>query len=1435
MKKTHKTLPLIGHLIARTAFGHRDDECPKRSVCKRIASPAARNDRPLRSRAFSAAVCIGTLALIAAALFSCNDHLLPEPAMSTAANSPQRTQIQAPVNVKATHGKSRTVTLAWDAAASAVQYRVYSAAEPYYTFNQVGETKGTETTIDISEKAGTTAYYKIKAVDYEDNESEFSGTACGSAMAQPIIAVYESASDGSGTSASITWWMQNCTESTYQNDIIYDVVLSNEDGTFTKSKTITDGSKTFKFEGLEPKTHYYYEVSAYLKTDVKQTETSGRIDRETAMRLIPEPPQNLAVSQGDSEKEITVSWTLPPLCDVKIGADTFEAHPLYFTVERKAADESIWTKRVTYAGTCNKDPDAEKGEYRFECTEENTGGTDSPFSAEKAPDTAQTETSDTYPGYIPGWKITYTDSDTALERGKIYTYRVQSYTDDTQTTASFDSSAAEANGHLIAAAAVAPAPTYKDKGNSDEATEFEKITVSFADINFDARGQKYTYLLYEEYTPIEETGNTAPEANELVKSNNYSAVTSFLRTFDFSDTAADKTVKEGYYRYILYILPENETNLDTCITSAQAAAAVTVVKDKSKMFKFTKFDIEDGYSNKFVISWNYEKTAVYTLLWKDSENGELQDLPLLTENLAISDDGKTARYEHEATSGDARYYSIQADTGVKTTATYPLDKTEQEKVETLGTPKPTMSGIEYDQIIVTWDAVQAAKTDASSFTVTAQYKEDEEAKTPMPPIVIPQGAVEKDEETGGYKCTIKEPAGFDDPAVSGKPIELTVTARSAKHAEEKTSGTNTEPVCTLGPALVNAAFETDTYSDQAIKLQWNAVNGAEGYLVYRLQYENSTEDDNENAKAITYFVPASGETQNVEILYDTQSAPNGHKTRETIEKANSKYTFRDIYQEAEDTTSAYQNSQARLAWGLPHRYIVLPVKDKGDFAFDETYRLKLDGESKVNYTPSDDGGELESVIAATSGYGLNVVAEKAKNNMTQTVTWDKPYSKNDYYPSLWKRDKNGDFVWVKNGEKGGTQIKYDPDDRHEAYEYIVKYNAGSKISPPDSLIAQFANTPDSESPTEQQNKGYLLAINETYFNLLNFTAEKADGYGERVSWSSVDIWGNDRALCPTGVKLYIRNNNLDAEWHEAAIISGMESCGTKIPAGSDVVTENGKDLTGRIDGNGVILEPESIAKGTSGTTNGYLKVLRDYKHYYGISFTRGDIETVFTPGFVFGDDTEEKHDFTGTPAIYAYREITAEEMVRAATLAMAYGAKKSFDYRSGSIQGAAALKKEKYTETSPGTGSAFYNSSGGGLGLIGSNVYHTLEYENFRPVLETKSGEKVTFLCINGKVKGETWSKTASCPSEEYNQDSYSPIEISCPDVQGLYSTKLTFNRLNKDKEARYTDSDGYKGIKISYPSGNSEKTFGNITPLPFGEHDNTVKIDFQVDSEEWQ
>lgn len=124
--------------------------------------------------------------------------------------------------------------LSWEPVADATGYRVYRATSSKGSYKRIATVEGTELQVNVS--AGTTRYYKIRAV-YEDSEttvtSQYSSYAkVRGVCAQPVAVVY--AKDSSGK-PYIDWNKVSGAKKYY----VYQV---NEDGTMTR---LTSTTKTY--------------------------------------------------------------------------------------------------------------------------------------------------------------------------------------------------------------------------------------------------------------------------------------------------------------------------------------------------------------------------------------------------------------------------------------------------------------------------------------------------------------------------------------------------------------------------------------------------------------------------------------------------------------------------------------------------------------------------------------------------------------------------------------------------------------------------------------------------------------------------------------------------------------------------------------------------------------------------------------------------------------------------------------------------------------------------------------------------------------------------------------------------------------------------------------------------------------------------------------
>lgn len=402
------------------------------------------------------------------------------------------------------------------------------------------------------------------------------------------------------------------------------------------------------------------------------------------------------------------------------------------------------------------------------------------------------------------------------------------------------------------------------------------------------------------------------------------------------------------------------------------------------------------------------------------------------------------------------------------------------------------------------------------------------------------------------------------------------------------------------------------------------------------------------------------------------------------------YSLCDKYAAVSDSTNPYQKNQARIAWGLPFGYAVIPVAAESDFSFTDGF--VLDASSKVDYcTKTDEAGEVTStaladVKGACFGYALNLKAQKAEQGDSQRVDWELPYLSasgiEQKVPNLYRREvlENASFGSWERIAAVTVPLKADsvyatyrvPEaDREKAFEYAVNYNPGTAEFKKE--FVDYCENKKEENggrytypdgvECESEFKGYLLYDdNYSVAYAAETDSSKPEYYAERVT---IGNWNkNARALGPDTYTVSILNNNLGSEWIPVLTFNAADFSAT--PAADDI----GFSLTeGNLEAR---LYPKAIAEGTAQTTEGALKVLRDARHYYRITLTRGEHSAVVDNG------------------VYAYRQITAEEFAVVSALSIAdslYNDKYSTVSEYGRF-----WTNRTFTFTSPGP--YFYNITG---------------------------------------------------------------------------------------------------------------------------------------------
>ncbi len=1183
---------------------------------------------------------------------SCEQELLDSPSFNTR-GSYSTGQIAPPANVSATQGGYRSVTLSWEPSKAARQYFIYSSSSSTGTFTKFAETSDASAFFTYKEDSGVLKYYRVTAVDYYGTESAFSALCYGSTLSAPVIT--KIAKDSGGTAVTVYWYGgANCFESTYLNSLCYEILLFDVDGTTVLKEVVADGTESScTFTNLVANKQYYFQVKAYIKSnqDESHTEMSDKVNESTAHRLIPDAPAELTVSKGVSQDGILLSWKLPSSVDVKSGAD-YVPHPVYFKVLRKELSEpdEAYKPISTYIGVVkgkasNSEKKLEASEYRINCAEGSACTVDTEgkevatdIITVTKPGDAEDQANQYYPEYISGSVITF--SDKTVKIGKQYSYAVQSYTDDngTKLMTSSDSIAVD-SGWLITN------PSLKMMSEfhyDDTKNEISKVTVSFtADFEDFGLTDAYKYVLYESFYKMdcktnEQTGSKS-ELKEICAFDSINDILGYTKTY--------ATEKDYYYYYMYELKICSSADKSLVYNSVKAPGSVLVVKDASKQPVIENFKAEGGYTEYFKLSWSYNEMYAYTLTWKNTDKNELVtdgtfDLLVDDENMTITEANgeKTAVYIHPAKNGDRREYTLTAYNGMTDTKTV-------NEVSTLRIPNLSFSSVLYDKIEVSWD-----KDDVSNgkYTVTAHYEDDPETD------FISEGGGETSvatitESDSRFTCTIDKPYGYDDPEKSGKPITLSVSTASftsdnepsdEKEKKDKTAVANIT-VCTLGPALTGTVIEES--DKDSILVQWNEVQGASGYKIYRTKYASNGTGGWTPEKVDVYYKDAGSSG---EFRISEGEGTIGKKT--TCTSTAGVYTLRDAYADSYDDKNPYSVNQSQIAWGLPYSYTVIPVLSEDDFSGDinlETNKFELSDTCKVAYNGI--GAFADKVKGSAFGYGLNLNASKASDTNSVSITWTLPYGYADKVPYLYRRSYDStNTAWSKvdvtlykvtaDGSESGScravLTVADDSDRCEPFDYLVSYDPQTVSSVHNSFIEEIERNENLDKNGERACKGYA-------FTLPGITAKTGTGYSEEVYWEAYDY--SKRAQGPESYEIFMRNDNKKDDWVKICTLkAGNNSQNATLNA--ETVDKGKYDIDLDFTGLSFTVQPSGIASGNASNTDGLLKVLRDAKHYYKIEAARK------------AGGTDIRASYGNDKSVYAYREITDEELVKSSLLVMAY-------------------------------------------------------------------------------------------------------------------------------------------------------------------------------------
>ena len=1222
-------------------------------------------------------------------------------------------------------------------------YRIYCSDSPNGVFAQVGESYGAS--YDDAVASGRTYYYKVSAVNGRGAESSLSEIVKGTSLATPIINKIEEEDN----SATVEWYTENA--SSYEDISRFEVHCT--DGTQDHTMVLSGNEESYTFYNLSANTNYQFYVELYTIKDPNAVEKSATVTASTYAQYTPVAPE-FSAGQGDSTTGVKLNITLPSKVQVSLTSanddnkqniENIIDSPLYFEIYRKRASESSYPstpliKKLYFDGT--------------------TSGTHD------------------YESYTAGDIVTYTD--TSVTRGIKYEYQIKSYIDieysglaDKGYNKVLGSKTGKMSVGWSAAVPSFEIVNYKrvksDNDTPDDASDdfISNISVQYS-ASWDDMGKApvYRYAVREKFT--KENAHSVTSTNWISDANgnqlfsSLDTINNITKTFDLTQDADNKI---GSYEYILYIIPETDSDGNPYaepiddegkILTYVTATSSVAVSNKVNMPSTTFTSWKGGWTNKTQLVWPLEDDVQYSLKrgvdgqdktsWTTIEWDNIKD--------TITDEGL---FEDTGLEGGHIYsYELYANgshnTGIAVS------------VKTLGTPKPVFNTYDYDSIKVIWSdsSVQCAEYyevtlgDANTVGGGASAKF---IVTGINKVEIEGSSFDTNTtasiEGGEIALTITNPQNYDDATISGLASKLTIKAYSdIDSTDSDRMAAGNASVSTMGPAAIKTIASV-AKSDTTITVAWNKVDGAKAYLVRRDRMDNS------NTVAVlsdSYIVPENGG----DLVQDYASATvNGE----------GKLVLTDI-SKANDGTMAWDSNQERLAWGYPYRYTVFPLL-KDDESVDISDSATVISDDGIAYKKETD----LSAIGSTNGYGLNVLATKSQDPHKVKITWTAPYSVEGNEPQLWRSPDA--VTWTKqNAIASDNSFIVTPtgEERVKTFYYAVSYAADDKYTAPHQVYTSeiSADKDLAYSPDEAKNMGYPFALMSSAANVPSGTTA---GFSEKFSY---DLWDTSkRRIGPDANAVYtisVKNNNYGPDYNTVATINNLKLITIADISAYDI---DSPTFTGNANiSQTITLTPKNVTSNDKAYDTGLLSVLRDYKHYYKISAKRTLSETENA----FIEDDAESRTIEASccdeeSPTYAYRNITNAELARSAMLAMTYGffrvAGGNTDY---SNMGSCYVKQEG----SDTAGGIFSNSNGSLSGGISGKYYHTFKIsksagQGYSPAMLTPGGTQNNALAISTTSESITFWRQGINEGFLCFED-HPVLEVSAanPELGNIYDAKIT-------------------------------------------------------------
>jgi len=738
------------------------------------------------------------------------------------------------------------------------------------------------------------------------------------------------------------------------------------------------------------------------------------------------------------------------------------------------------------------------------------------------------------------------------------------------------------------------------------------------------------------------------------------------------------------------------------------------------------FNVQDGYADKFVVTWKTASNFKYKLYMSDtnspghviySTNADALD-SAVADVISDTNTGMITVIV-SASPGVTKYFSIVP---IWAENDSPADAIVSGPCMTLGVPVLTLApGYSYSTITSVWTSAQKADAYRINYKYSGETEWTIAAAAPVNTF---------DRDGNNFTCTFK-PRGYNEIAHSGKELHVKVDAlnevlRAATHSTHDIFNSSREEVKRLvGPAELDISASIAASADY-IDVLWNEVHGASGYYVSRRQFNMN----NTSAKgdAVMYYVDASSAAVTGKKLgAGGVDAP----VTATASLNGSRFTLRDAHMTDAAYSSSYngyaqtyRDQQNDMAQGYPYRYIVIPVINSSDIPelnfVNNTYAIQEKGETVT----LSNAVSLEKTGFAI-GFAVNVTASKGtyassgNTNDGIQITWETP-------PML--SDAGLTYIVYRKAYNGSTWEALGPTGRDLAgnLSYIDKPAAG--IMHEYTVGIQYhADEHDIRGPSLPYTSSRFMAIERAKtdgngrVNLQGYVQDMVtinrpsrderkagNDFAIEVTWNSAGIayGGSDANWGIDGYDIYVMNRNVDAVWHRIADKNNQSNS----------------------------VEVTNVQSGDT-LQGGLLKVLRDYRQYFKVrSYVMNGATKIYSPDPDWNFETlfaqtanrnnQDRADFLETAHVkWGARQITHTELVRAASIVLAWGIDPS------SWQSTIGGSTEK-TNGNNGSSGEVYRESSSGVG------WWWYDFRNYKPDMDTNANKNswiysVTFLTVH--------------------------------------------------------------------------------------------------------